>query len=901
LKPCALAGSLCAGLLLGPAQAAPVEEPVLLQTVLDNQSLGDSIRAFPLGTSALVPLGEVCRLLNFGIAVRPGGREASGFFITEKRRFSLALERRTVVVEGRPLPLPLGQVRAVGGEIFVAAQLLEAWFPMTVTVNLKEAVLAIVPREVLPVQSARQRERALDTPGAPSPSGPAYPLVKIPYSFLDYPMVDASLSWNATQHQEDPGLLGSLALTGDALWMSNETVFARTQGTQASDTQVQNSLERTTFFRQDPAAGLLGPLHARTVMAGDIIQAPALNVAGPLSFGRGLLVDNHPTDFRTTFAHRKFTGTLADGWSVELYQNGALMGTARSRPDGLYDFPDIPLVFGLNIFRLVFHGPLGELREETHRMDIADDQPPPGTFYYQAAALKPTAADIANNLISPDAGTGTSTYTAVEYGLSRALAITGAESQVSRPAGIGAQEYTELGFRSVLPYLAIEAYGSRDRPLAGGKPGTAGEAILRTGYGYSSLTLSHGEYRDGFLKTTGDGSGGTEGLLRSDSSLALNQSFSLGSVPCGLTLSRTQEELIGQGTEIDDALTLSANWPRWNLTNVLSRTQAALQGGTPVPVQDTLTATASEGTGTLQLELGATWLQGRTTLDLWQATREFQTRDGTTIRLGVSGSDSSLRDTSFLASANRLSGRFAYGVSLQYAEAGGYNVSFTLGLSLAREPRTGHWVADASSMSGSGAVSAQAFLDRNGDGRKEPGERTEQDVRYQVGGAELVNRSKDPGTAFYLNAGNAQEQTIVLEPGSLDEPGQAPRTPGLRFIPRAGKVFQLDFPVTTLGGISSTTRVRRNGKLAPLGGVEVELVTPAGARVKVIRSAYDGYFELRDLPLGDYTLQVTAQEAIRLHLTTAPARRIHMDAAKPFQDGMDLVLDAPATPQPPEE
>jgi len=892
--------------------SSPAIEPILLQTVLDGTPLGDSLLAFPAGKSALVPLGELCRLLNFGITVQPGGRMASGFFITERRRFSLDLEHRIVKVEGHTLPLAQDQVRALGGEIFVQAQLLEVWFPMKVEVSLRDASLAILAQEKLPIQMARETESGLNWPGqGRARAGPETPFLDVPYSALNIPMVDLNLDWTATEHIANPGPTGSLSLTGDALWMTNETVFSRAQTTpyvqETTNTAQINAepptpsgravttLQRTTFFRQDPNGNLLGPLRARTFMFGDILQAPVLNVAGPLAPGRGGLLDNYPTDFRTTFGHRRFQGPLPSGWYVELYQNGALLGTARSRPDGLYDFPDTSMMFGLNLFKLVFHGPLGELREETRRLDIADDQPPPGVLYYRAALLRPSSAELALGALSSDAGTGGTYSMESEFGLTRSLAITGALSQVSRPPSIGNQEYHEVGLRGVFPYLAIEQYGSQDQPLAGGqgRMGTAEQTTLRTGYGYSTLTLSHGEFRNGFLMTTGDGSGGTEGLFRSNSALTLNHAFSLATVPCSLSWSRTLEEIIGQGLTVDDSLTFSANWTVWNLTSVLSREKEAQQAGGPVPVQEELTATHSDARGTLQAELGYTFLPGANAISLWQLTREFQIRSGATCRLGVTGTDTTLRNISVEASLNQMVGRFSYGVDLQYSSAAGYSVSLTLSTSLAREPRSGHWVADAQSMSGSGAVSAQAFVDSNGNGRRDPGEHVEQDVRYQVGGGEAQNRSTDPRTAFYLNVGSAQEQVVRLDPGSLEAMSQIPAAPGIRFIPRPGKVALLDFSVITLGEITSTTRLRRNGKVEPLGGVEVELLDDHGNRVKMLRSAFDGFFDLPNLPLGEYTLQVTTQEAERLHLHPIPSRKIHIDAVKPTQDGMDLILDAP--------
>ena len=875
-----------------PTPAAQAEEePVLLQTYLRAGPLGDSLTAFPAGSGALVPLGELCRILALGITLQPGGRKASGFFITERRRFLLDLDRQVVEVEGRTLPLPPAKVRAQGGEIFVDAGLLETWFPLTAEVNLKLSSLLITPKEKLPIELTWERERALNGP-APSNAAAAAsnePLVATPYAFLDFPVVDLSLAWSATEHVQGTPLQGSLGLAGDALWMSNQTLFTR-------DQLARDHLASTTFFREDPYGQLLGPLKARSLQLGDVTSAAALDVAGPLASGRGGLVDNYPTAFRSTFAGRRFHGNLADGWYVELYQNGALVAMARSRPDGLYDFPDIPMRFGLNIFRLVFHGPLGEQREQTYRLDIADDQPPPGTFYYRAARLKPT--DDA----SSDDGTDASVFTESELGLTRSLAIKGSFARVSRP--LGYQEYSELGLRGVFPYLSIELYGSQDRPLAGGPTGTAEQVLVRTGSDYSTLSLGRSQFSHGYLKTSGIGSGGAQGSLGSETTLQFAHAFHPGATPLNLSFSRTLDQVIGQGLSIQDSLQLTATRSSWNFSQILTRFQNSQQSGIPVPLQGTFLASSFDAKGSSQFQVGYTLLQNQWSLNLWSGIREFHTARGVIYRLGAQGSDATFRNTALLASVSRVSGKVSWGANLQVSEAAGYAVAFNLSTSLGREPRTGHWVADAQSMSGQGGVSAQAFMDTNGNGRRDPGEAIVDGTRYQVGGANLDNRSQDPATAFYPNAGRAQEQEIRLDTASLDDPDLTPQPPGFRFIPRPGKMARLDFPLVILGEINSTTRLRAGGKLEPLGGGEVELLDEAGKQVKVIRSAYDGFLEFTKLPLGDYTLRVTAQEAVRLGLSQAPSRKLHLDAARAVLDGMDLIMEGlaqkpQAEPSPP--
>ena len=259
-----------------PAQA----EAILLQIILDNAPLGDGLTAFPGAKGGtLVPLGELCRLLALGIHIEAGGQTASGFFISEKRRFKLDLRRALVEVEGRILPLAPSETLAMGGEIFVDAGLLELWFPMKAKVDTKTSSLTLEPKEKLPVQLAWEEDRVMKGLASASTGvAPKLPMVDVPYSALDWPMVDLNTAWNTAQHQPTLAPQGSLSLSGDALWMSGQTVFTR-------DALARNHLARTTLFREDPDGELLGPLHARRLMVGDLLQTPVLDLAGAPAAG----------------------------------------------------------------------------------------------------------------------------------------------------------------------------------------------------------------------------------------------------------------------------------------------------------------------------------------------------------------------------------------------------------------------------------------------------------------------------------------------------------------------------------------------------------------------------------------------------------------------------------------
>jgi hypothetical protein len=137
----------------------------------------------------------------------------------------------------------------------------------------------------------------------------------------------------------------------------------------------------------------------------------------------------------------------------------------------------------------------------------------------------------------------------------------------------------------------------------------------------------------------------------------------------------------------------------------------------------------------------------------------------------------------------------------------------------------------------------------------------------------------------------AQETAIRVNEATLEDPSLQSTVRAYRIVPRPGKVMRLDFPVTVFGEINGTTRIRRVKGVEEFGGLELELLRSTGERVKLFRSAYDGFFELRDLPIGDYLLRISPAEVARLKIKDPPVRTFHIDNMKNLFEGQDFIVE----------
>ena len=351
------------------------EEDVLLFALrLDQSTISNTFPGFPAKDGVLVPLGELCRLLDLAIEVDSSRGQARGFFIGEQRRFSLDVLTGTVVVEGRSLPLDLSRVELHADDIYVDTRLITAWLPLNFQIISRSSTITVSPREPLPIQARWQRERMAGRV-RPTEGPKSFPRSPDPYRLIEVPMVDETLRLTAHTAQAADRHVRAQSTTfatGDFLGLSS-SLYA------ILDTQDGLSEFRMTMGRRDPHAGLLGPLKATEFAFGEVLD-PGLNLLTLPMTGTGALLTNYPLQRENAFDRHSFQGNLPPGWQVEIYRNQALLGFQASRPDGLYEFLNVPLYYGWNDFRLVFYGPQGQRREEVSRFDVSESQTPEGVF-----------------------------------------------------------------------------------------------------------------------------------------------------------------------------------------------------------------------------------------------------------------------------------------------------------------------------------------------------------------------------------------------------------------------------------------------------------------------------------------------------------------------------------------
>jgi hypothetical protein len=886
--------------LLLPAAARAAQEPrvgsifverpeadvLLLALRLGQSTLAEALPAYQDRGNVLVPLGELCRLLGLGINVDVARGLASGFFVDERRLFALDVGSRTVIAEGRPGRFDPARIEVHQDDIYVDAALLSEWLPLHLGVDLHGSSITVRPAEKLPFQLRLDRESRIESARASQRlSASSYPKTELPYRLFDGPFVDQTLGFTRQPNPQGGGqnsVQSSTYATGDLLFME-ANAFVSATGHGVSDS-------RFSLTRKDPEGTLLGFLGAREVTVGDVFH-PGLDLIALPSSGPGFTLSNFPLQLPTQFDRQSFRGDLPPGWEVELYRGQDLLAYAQSRPDGVYEFLDVPLLFGLNVFRLAFYGPQGQQRSETQRLNVGDTLTPRGRLYYRLVGDDPSY-----RLFGKGREAKARSSLDLSAGLTSNLSVSASLASVD--LADRRHTYGKAGLRAYLGFLFANVDFAVD---TGG--GSAWQATLQSRLGRFGLQLQHAELHDFVSESFSSPLSPLSPVfspdsLRSRTTIRLDTTVPATFLPPLPVLVEMVQDRLESGQQISRLSgRISAFRHGLSVSNQVGWAFSSSSGSGPAPPANAF------GQLLVSKFLQAFALRGEVDYNI-QPTREVtsvavtaETRVVPQLLLSAGVSRTiQARRTRFLVGVSKLEGAFGCGVTADYSSPDGLGVGILFSVGVGRDARNGNWHTQARALAGSGAVSGRAFLDLNGNGLMDAGEKPIAGAGFLLGGAGSMARTNDAGEAFLANLSAYQSVDIALATSTIEDPFWTPARAGVRIVPRPGKTAVLDFPVVISGEITGTVYLRRDGKSHEASGVELELVDRHGVVVKRVRSGYDGFYDITEIRPGGYTLSVTAENVRRLHVW-APSREVEMAPSGTVRDGVNLVLDVREAPE----
>lgn len=856
---------------LGSAPPAPdgygamapftVDDELILQIQTRQGEISDTVTAYGTRAGVYLPLGEVARLLDLALVVSDEGQYAAGWVLDEKDAVAVNLREGTLSHGDKEVHIGPRDAAALDGELYLRADRFADLMPVTLKVDLRAQTITVTSLQPLPFEQRAAREAARERLGARGSATTRYPREETPWRALSFPLADVELR-ALSDTPRGTRAEGDLRLAGDVGFMTGQ-VFASGSGRDGL------TAARIELGRRDPDARLLGPLHATEFEVGDVSTASlAMGLRGV--GGRGATLSNVPLETASVFDKIDLRGELPDGYEAELYRNNTLIGSTRTPVNGQYEFLQVPVEFGLNVFRLVLYGPQGQRREDVRQISVGDGRLGKGELLYSLGMAQKDVNLL--NVRGPDFVPGQD-YGAwratgqLQYGLSTALTTTlgGAwyESQGSRHWLTTAGLRTGLGSVAAQFDLGLNETGAK-----------ALEARLGGSIAGINWTATHAEYLGHFSDELRSF---TIDPLRRASEADLNATLHLGSAahPHAIPIAaRVRRIAFADGRlQTDASLRASTLVSRLLVSNSMTFTQASSPDS----------PTSTQLTGSFDLaSLSGSRTQYRAALGYGVLPHAKLTSAGIEVdrafgpRTLVKASAARMLDTGDttlgLSAIHRL-GPFSLAFDSNVTVPDHtYSAVLRLGFSFGRNPLTGSLFMAQPGMASGGVVAVRAFEDTNGNQHFDPDEAPLADVEFDTG--TLTGHTGRNGVALIGQLGDAHRTYLRLNSETLPDIALAPHQAGVEIVPRPGRVHVSQFAVDALGDLEGTAYFGDNRQA--VSGLVLRLIDAKGKPAARTRTASGGVFLFEQLHPGEYHVELDPGQAGRLGLRLAPGQSVRV-------------------------
>jgi hypothetical protein len=849
-----------------PASTAPNKRGqdlnlLITNLTLDGDELADTLYLYEIDNDVMLPVGELARKLTIGVTVDPLSHVASGFILKEDAGFRIDPATGKVTLPDHQEDFDPRLVRWIDGDLYVASRLLSRWWPVDFKLNMASLNLQAVPREKLPIQLRLEREKSASRLGGRGAGylDPGYPRLKNPYRLLTPPVIDSTIGLGINRNGDKTTTVASYSgmFSGDLLDME-----ATGYATISKDNPKPTA--RITLSRTDPEGGLLGPLNATSVQLGNIGLPALKNVLSGGGVGWGSIVSNRPLNQSSGYGLQTLRGELPPGWDVTLYFNEALIAFSQSRGDGLYELPDQPLVFGRNEIRLVFNGPLGQRRVETQVYMFDETVTKPGELYYTAGAKQDNDGAIRSTM-------------QVDAGVAKGLSVTAGSVYIDKDDGTLARTYFNGGLRaSVLGSLVNLDY---TKDILGGNLTELGlrTAIMRVSLDAFRTWIN--DFASDLFGNNGDPLK-IQDQLRLTGTVILSPQFRLP-----FAVDFKHEQTVSGVNTYNIQPRLSGNAWGASFTNSLTYLIS--------PGQDNLSGTLRANRRVAGVGFSgqiAYTLQPNRKLDSFAMTFDKTLGEHNRINLGIVqsfGPD----QTTITAGWTRNFGSFGVGFSGLYYGPRNMGLGIQLFTAFGRNPSNGHIMRDWRPMAGMGAVAVKVFLDSNLNGNFDQGEEPVENAGFTVNGSGRQGiRTDAKGEALLPRLQPRAYADVALDLGSLDDAQWQPTRPGVRVLPRPGKVQVIDFPVALTAEIDGTVYLMDATDKRGIGNVKLQLVDANRKVVGETKSSSDGYYIIPNVIPGRYKLRIEPEQLKGIGLNADRIADVEINPKADFVNGIDFTL-----------
>lgn len=868
----------------------PDEDLLLLEVRLNDYILVDAMPAFLSGSSIILPLRDLSDTLEFAISTDPIGGTANGWFLAPNRLFSLSVPSGELILNGRKSTFDNNLIEVMEDDIYVDIRLLAQWFPIDLTFDLSNLIVSVESREPLPIEQkiARDdyRQRLLTRRSSDDTSN----FVKVDTPYKAFSIYTADVDASSTLDRDSDGNTSivtahNITATGDLVGTSAELFIGGDNRKKVDDARLR--LERVDpeghAFADIPA---LADVNVTEAAAGDI-YSPQLSLISRTELGRGIQISNMPVEAPSEFDRITLNGDLPLGWEAELYRNEVLLDFQVARSDGRYVFEDVPLVFGVNVLRVVLYGPQGQVNEEIKQFNVGPGQTTVGELDVRFTANQHDRPLLLNDEnADEELEAAGRVFLETQYGVSKNLTVGGNLAQV--PMSDGTQRYATGSTN-----FTLGSWFGRYDAIKQVDQGWAQRLSLQTNALGMNFLAEHSIFNDFFSEQVASSTDplASSSSLRVDGSVPDNITSFLPRIPFTVQLDHDINESGDSNTSVENRL--SAALGPASLTNTLNyqldrsddNDTSTLSGSTLIGGSiNNVSVRGSVGYQVVPAkEVQTVGLSGEWRVDeTWRGSAGVQ-RDLTDDR-----------ETTYSAGVNAKLEAAYVGFDVDYSDQSQITSKMTVSFGVGYDEERGDTFIRSGSVARSGALSALVFLDSNDNGVFDPDEEAIEGARFTINQGRHTTATDEDGKAYITGLPTNKQIGITLDQASLIDPFWIPSTEGFLMTPRPGAVAKIAVPVISTGEIDGTVFRAWSEGTSEAAGVIVELLDEDGEVVRELKTAYDGFFLFDFVRPGRYTLRINPNQMNLLGLMADTDYDIEIYGDGTIVTGQDFIVRTPA-------
>ncbi len=810
-----------------------------------------------------LPVVSLFELLGIDHQAKPTDFSVEGFYLNIENKYSLYFrdtKHYTIFADERyELPFKTFLIKEL--DYYLVPAKFQQIFGLNFSVNFNALSLELKTDKAMPVVAALKRKRQRELIQDLSFGHENYPLLfGRDRSWLAGGYLDYTLSANITSAANvyTYGFnLGAEALGGD--------VEGQIFGSYSSDFSTFRVNNLRYHFVTDKGNPYITQFSAGQLLSEGLVNNTVL----------GVRVSNEPVIPRVLFDSYVVNGTTIPGTEVELYLNNALVGFQVADGLGNYRFK-IPLTYGRSRIRIQIYGPGGQIITRNEQVNVPFNFLPAGEVNYNITA---------GRLNNPVLGVSDSSFTtqgAVSAGLTSWLSVTaGADyfsgSSEKKPviySGLSARFFSNYNLSAkIAPKAFYKVTGSAIYP-----------SLISWRLSYTYFNKNQGLYN--FL--------GNNQQLRG----SLFLPFSVGRVPLNLRFF-VDRQFRNDQNYTRYRVNLNTQINKFNLRFGYRDIQIGSFTFEPTRVGE-FTASATYNISrnpNMPLFLRGSFIRANATYNPY-----FKQIEQVELNISRSFFNEGYIQLNFARNFINDFNVIGFNISFDFNNfrtntsfrriRGNSLVTTSLRGSVGFDPYRNEILLMNRQQSGQAGASFRLYVDENGSGKYNPGERllTENPIRLNRASGAFVEKD----SVIYLTQLRPYDRYDVdIYKGVIKNPLLVPAFEKFSFIADPNRYKPIGIPFFMSGVISGKVLIKRGTSMRPVSGLTVIVENQKGDFQKTLRTFIDGYFYSYEIPPGNYSVRIDSSQLAFLNAKPKSARITFSVEAEPrgdFIEGLVFTL-----------